>query len=200
MYKELEGALDTAAFEAFRRFSKVQAGDSLYCAALYTSSGYSYVCDTANTELGLDELVKESIAQGSERDVLAARAAYKWSPCDWPHHLANEQLFGRANEILEVIWEQARLGSEEDSDRAYIVVHEVFISVLKKIRESAIVPDSCLVTLLAGDQSDEARVVNSEEINSAELVAKFLPDFRVEGDYLLRLRTNRWQQGESFEP
>ncbi|CAN7261466.1 DUF4303 domain-containing protein [Acidovorax sp. LjRoot129] len=200
MYPLLESTLERAAFEAFRRLAEAHASDHIYCAALFTSSGYNYVCDTANTKKGLHDLAEASIARGLHTDLASATDAYKWSPCDWPFHLANESLFDRPNELLEQIWQTARGASEEDSDRAYIAIHEVFISVLRKIRQSGLVSDDCLVTLLAGDQSDEARVANAEKINPPDLVAKFIPDFRVEANYLARLRTDRWQQGEDFEP
>jgi hypothetical protein len=200
VYSRLESALESAALEAFRRIAQAHASEGLYCVALYTSSGYDYVCDTANTAKGLANLVEASVGQGSKKDAESAEEAYKWSPCDWPYHLANENLFERSNELLEEIWTGMDTVSDEDSDRAYIAIHDVFISVLRKIRSSGIVPEDCLVTLLAGDQSDEARIANAEEINPPELVARFLPDFRLNAVRLARLRTNRWQQGESFEP
>lgn len=200
LYSQLVISLEEAAFEAFRRMAKAHASEGMYCAALYTSSGYDYVCDTVNSAKGLGDLVDASIAQGSETDPKSATNAYKWSPCDWPYHLENEDLFQRPNELLDDIWEAMGAAPDGESDRAYIAVHEVFISVLRKIRSSGIVPDDCLVTLLAGDQSDEARVANAEEINPPELVAKFLPDFRLDAVRLSRLRSHRWEQGESFEP
>lgn len=197
---QLESALEASALEAFRRVAHEHSSEGFYCMALYTSNGYEYVCDTSNTEKALADLVAESIESGSETDHGAAIDAYKWSPCDWPYHLANEELFERPNELLQEIWTDVRGGSEEASDRAYIAIHEIFITVLRRLRGAGFVPDECLVTLLAGDQSDEARVANAEKINPPELITRFVPDFRLDAARLSKLQSNRWESGSFFEP
>jgi hypothetical protein len=200
LYLQLESALEASAFEAFRRVALAHSSEGLYCMALFTSNGYEYVYDTANSEKGLAHLVALDIEGNGKADRSAAIDAYKWSPCDWPYHLENEGLFQRPCELLQEIWAGVREASEEESDRAYVEIHEVFIAVLRKLRSSGIVPEGCLVTLLAGDQSDEARVANAEKINPPELVARFIADFRLDAARLSRLRNSRWQSGEFFEP
>ncbi|RYX90286.1 MAG: DUF4303 domain-containing protein [Comamonadaceae bacterium] len=191
LYAQLQNSLEEAVFEAFRRTIRAHSNEGLYCVALYTSSDYSYVYDTANTSKGLQDLVQRSLQAGKENDPQSAEHAYRWSPCDWPYHLENEELFHQPNFLLEEIWKTADACSDEDSDRAYLAIHDVFIAVSKKIRQSGIVPDDCLIALLAGDQSDESRVVNAEEINAPGLVAKFLPGFRPDAARLAQLRASR---------
>jgi hypothetical protein len=199
-HTELERDLETASFEAVRRTVAAHADEALYCIALFTSSEYGYVCDTANSAEGLDGLINAGLAQGHYVNRSDASSAYRWSPCDWPYHLENEDLFQRPNELIEAIWRSLDGAPQAEADRAYIAIHGVFVSVLRRLRGSGLVPDNCLLMLLAGDQSDEARVVNAEAINPPALVARFLPDFVLDPARLTRLRANRWPQDGFFEP
>jgi hypothetical protein len=199
-YADLEHQLEAACFEACRRTVAAQAHEDLYCIALFTSSGYEYVYDTANSATGLEGLVEAGLAQGHYTDRAEASKAYRWSPCDWPHHLDHEDLFQGPNELLETLWRSLDGAPQEDSDRAYIAIHGVFVSVLRKLRHSGLVPEGCLLMLLAGDQSDEARVVNAEAINPPALVAAFLSDVDLDAAHLARLRADRWPRDGFFEP
>jgi hypothetical protein len=149
VYSELESSLEEAALEAFRRLSSAHSAESFYCAALYTSDGYTYVVDTANTSKGLEDLVEASIARGTRSDVPSAIEAYKWSPCDWPYHLANEELFERPNKLLRDIWSSLRSASEAESERGYVRIHEIFVSVLRKVRGAGLLPEDCLTSTWA---------------------------------------------------
>lgn len=197
---QLRIELEQAALEAFRRSAAQHSSETFYCAALYTSGEYGYVYNTVSTYEGLDQVAKDYMRKGSFESIEQAVHDLKWCPCDSPYHLENEHLFERSNELLSQLWNAARLDSEGDPDRFYREVHSVFVDVLKTVRSSNIFAPDCLITLLAGDQSDEARVVNSEEVNSPSVCLAFEAELTLDINRLTSLRTTRWPSDDSYEP
>ncbi|WP_295856934.1 DUF4303 domain-containing protein [uncultured Xylophilus sp.] len=197
---QLRIELEKAALEAFRRSAAQHRFETIYCAALYTSGEYGYVCDTVSTVEGLHQIAKNYVQKGSFENIQKAVRDLKWSPCDSPYHLENEHLFERSNALLSQIWNAVRQDPAGDSDRVYREVHAVFVDVLKTVRGSNIFAPDCLITLLAGDQSDEARLVNSEEVNPFSICRVFEADLTLDAKRLARLRATRWPSDDSYEP
>jgi len=197
---QLLSELEHAALEAFQISADRHHSESIYCAALYTSGEYGYVYDTISTQEGLNRVAEHYLRKGSFDNFEKAVHDLKWSPCDSPYHLENEHLFEKCNQLLREIWGSLRKQPERDSDSVYRDVHSVFVKVLKKVRSSNIFPSDCLITLLAGDQSNEVRVVNSEEINSQAVCHAFASELMLNNDRLAKLRANRWPSDDSYEP
>lgn len=68
---------------------KEQVGsERVYAFGLYTSGedGFSYVTVSANTEEALARAAESSVARRPGRTVEEARAALRWSACDWEWH------------------------------------------------------------------------------------------------------------------
>ena len=200
MIDELRSALESATLEAFRRSAERHRDERIYCAALYTSNGYEYVCDTISTFEGLNLVAKEYLSRRPLSTLEEEMRKLKWSPCDSPYHLENEHLFVESTRLLDEIWLSARQDTEHDSDRAFREIHVVFVEVLRKVRASGIFNSSCLVTLLAGDQSNEARVVNSEEVNDSVVCRAFEAELDLDADRLAKLRAARWPSDNYYEP
>ena len=197
---QLRNELERAALEAFRGSAAKHRSERIYCAALYTSGEYGYVYDTVSTREGLDQVARHYLQSGSFVDLEQAVRGLKWSPCDSPYHLENEHLFERSNVLLSQLWNAVRQDSERDSDRVYREVHSIFVDVLKTVRGSNIFDSDCLITLLAGDQSNEVRVVNSEEVNSPSICRAFAAELTLDTNRLARLRATRWPSDDSYEP
>jgi Domain of unknown function (DUF4303) len=197
---QLRIELEKAALEAFRRSAAQHRSETIYCAALYTSGEYGYVCDTVSTVEGLDQIAKNYVRKGSFENIEQAVHDLKWSPCDSPYHLENEHLFERSNALLSQLWNAVRQDPEGDSDRVYREVHAVFVAVLKTVRGATIFAPDCLITLLAGDQSDEARLVNSEEVNSPSVCRAFEAELTLDINRLASLRTMRWPSDDRYKP
>ena len=200
LYEQLQDALERAAFDAFKQSALRLRGETFYCASLYTSDGYGYVCDTVSTIEGLKTVAERYFGDGSYRTLEETMQRLKWSPCDSPYHIENEHLFTECNRIIDEIWGAIDFKNEEEADRAYRELHTVFVAVLRKIRAANIFDPKCVITLLAGDQSDEARVANTEEINPPEVSRALLADLKVDGEHLARLRKNRWPTDNYYEP
>jgi hypothetical protein len=199
-YDELQSALQQASLEAFRRSADRHRNETIYCAALYTSSGYEYICDTVSTMEGLKTVAEKYVAEGHNSNLVDAMRDLKWSPCDSPYHLENEDLFLHCSHIIEDIWKSVTGGADEESDRVYRELHDVFVGVLRVIRASDIFDSRCIITLLAGDQSHEARIVNSEEINPPDVAQALIRDVNTDAAHLARLRANRWPTDHYYEP
>ena len=197
---QLRIELEQAALEAFRRSAAQHRSETIYCAALYTSGEYGYVYDTISTSEGLDQVAERYLRKRSFDNLEQAVRDLKWSPCDSPYHLENEHLFERSNELLSQLWNAVRQNSACDSDRVYREVHSVFVDILKTVRSSNIFPSDCLITLLAGDQSNEVRVVNSEEVNSPSICRAFAAELTLDANRLASLRETRWPSDDSYEP
>lgn len=191
--------LERASLEAFRTSTEQHRGEQIYCAALYTSSGYEYVCDTLSTAEGLDRAAEEYLIGRPLGTKAQAVRALKWSPCDSPYHLENEHCFERSSRLLDSIWAEVRRQPDKDSDLLFRQIHDVFIAVLKTVRASNVFAPGCLLTLLAGDQSNEARIVNAEEVNAAELCRTLEAELEVDSTRLSRLRSNRWPSDGFYE-
>jgi hypothetical protein len=200
LFEELAESLNSAALEAFSRSAKKHRDEVIYCAALYTSDGYAYVCDTISTLAGLRRVAAEYVAKGSYATLEAAAHALKWSACDSPYHLENDGLFTEADRLIGEIWKAVEGKGEDESDRVYRELHEVFIAVLKNLRSSGILPTDCIITLLAGDQSYEAIVANTEEVGGERASRPLFEDLEIDAGRLKSLRTNRWPVGGFYEP
>jgi Domain of unknown function (DUF4303) len=200
MLDELRNELEKATEKSFLLSVERHRLERIYCAALYTSSGYGYICDTISTFEGLNLVAHDYLKKkpGSTLDSLLPEL--KWSPCDSPYHLENEHLFNKSNELIESIWRSVREVSDQESDRIFREIHTVFIDVLKKVRAANILPQECLIVLLAGDQSDEARLVNAEEINDPHLCRALGLELSLNADRLAKLRADRWPVDDSYEP
>lgn len=191
--------LERAALEAFRASVALHSCEGIYGAALFTSGGYDYVCDTVFTLQGLNIAVDEYLTIRPSRSRSDAVRALRWSPCDSPYHLEHEHYFDRANRLLDEIQSRARTQPDDVSDRIFREIHGAFIAVLKTARASGVFPPDCLLTLLAGDQSNEARIVNSEAVNDRLLCRALEADLDFDSDRLDRLRSNRWPSDGFYE-
>jgi hypothetical protein len=193
-------ALQSALVEAVPRTLLRHADDPVYGYGLFTSSGYAYVSDCVFTENGLLKVVARYQEKKFYPSHEEAMRKLRWSPCDSPFQLENGEVFRRCSGILYRIWEEALLLSDEEGDRIFRDIHEVFISAICMARNSWSFPKGCIFSLFAGDQSDAARLVNAERINSTELCIRFQAELDyVEPRRLAALRANRWAPDVGYE-
>ncbi len=194
--KTLKAVLADAASRSLMK----HADDPIYGYGLYTSLGYSYVSDCVFTEGGLREVVEEYQARNKYSSHSEAVQDLRWSPCDSPFQLENESSFLECSKILGRIWNEASLLTDEEGDRIYREIHEVFIHAIMEIRDTRRFPKDCVFSLFAGDQSDAARLVNAERLNPPDLCARFHAELAyVDSKRLDALRANRWPTDDGYE-
>jgi len=192
--------LEATLAEASKRSLTRHIGDPIYGYCLFTSDGYSYISDCIFSVKGLESVVGEYQLKSFYPTIEEARRQLRWSPCDSPYQLENEELFSECSALLDEIWKEADSHSEAAQDELYRSLNDVFLCSLAKIRDKGLFGTACVFTLFAGDQCDAARLVNAEKINDPEVCRQFAAELcYVDPNRLACLRTNRWPTDESYE-
>jgi hypothetical protein len=197
MFTHLRDLLTKATTKTVEAIAKKYGSSGIYGFALYTSGDYRYVIDSFSTRDGLTKVATKYLSEESYQEewgtLEVASRELKWSPCDSPHHGEYDRNFNRTNEELEAIWADV----DDDSEDAYIEtcrqIHEVFTDVLKGVRQSGVFPGSVVLNVLMGDQSDEERLLNAEQLNPKEVLQAFASELQCDPDQVESLRETRWQ-------
>jgi hypothetical protein len=185
--------------EAAGRSAQVHVDDPIYGYGLFTSDGYGYISDCVFSKHGLSQVVKEYQAKNFYPDEAAAYRALKWSPCDSPYQLENEHLYDECCHLLGSLWDDARQKPDEYGDSLFRDLNAIFIETLQVVRDLNLFDSACVFSVFAGDQSSEARVVNADRLNSAEVCSAFESELYIRPLKLAKLRTTRWPTDESYE-
>lgn len=189
----LQEELSVAMSDACRASLARHSGEEFYCVALYTSGSYDDLVDSVATFQGLEKVALEYLEDKHYQDewgtLEAAMRELKWSPCDSPYHCEFEGKFGRVNEIIQSCWQEIDHHDDGESRQLCRRIHETAIAVLKQVRDSGLFDPSLVVfNLLMGDQSDEERLVNAEELNSPHIIEQFRGELVIDDEELGTLR------------
>ena len=191
--------LGVVSVEAATQTIRNHIDDPVYGYGLFTSDGYGYISDCIFSERGLRQVVKEYQQKSFYPDDATAHRNLKWSPCDSPYQLENEDLYAECSHILRALWEDARNKPEEHGDSLFRELNQVFIESLQTVRALNLFDSACIFSVFAGDQSNEARVVNGDRMNSVEACARFESELYIKPLKLERLRRTRWPTDEAYE-
>ena len=180
--------LTAATLRAARRAVEQFGDEGIYSFALYTSGEYSYVFASLSTRTGLARVAERYLADErfarAWRDLPTAMEQLKWSPCDSPHHLALEDGFAAAGELLDALWEEIPDDDEDfddedmddDYNRLCNFIHGAFAEALSEVRNAGIFGEEVTLNILMGDQSDEMRLENAASLNDAATMERLRAD------------------------
>ena len=197
MHEQLLEVLEPVMLDVCRASVEKHAGERFYSVALYTSGDYVYLVDSISTVQGLAKVADEYLLKKCYQDEWSTREVamrqLKWSPADSPYHCEFDARFADVQEVLTSIWQAV----DEDSDTGFRntcrQIYETCVVVLKKVRDSDLFHnDQVVFNVLMGDQSDEARLMNSEDVNPGDVVDRYRQDLHIDDQVLAELRATRW--------
>lgn len=197
MFPHLLDLLQPSLFSAAQASLERHRGENFYGVALHTSSGSRYLVDSNFTTTGLRAVASEYLQMDRYRDdwktLDVAMRELKWSPCDSPYHAEFACHFDEVNEVLDAIWSKVDLDSASDFLKTCRAIHETAVAALVALRDSGLFPkDQVVFNLLMGDQSNEDRYLNAEQINSQAVLASYRSELEIDKNLLEYLRLSRW--------
>ena len=171
--KTLKSTLCEAVYEAWNAFKQEYPRDKVYGLGLYSSEVAGYIGMTVFSEEGLDAVASE-YAVRSGRELESEKPALKWSPCDSPHHMWCEELFDKAQEVLDAAPDP--YDDDTNNEERVVGAFEVFVDVLRTLDTEGTFGSgrsTMVLSVWVGDQSDEERIDYVQRLNPLELVERF---------------------------
>ena len=191
---ELTNALKAVVADAKQRL----AGQTIYSIAIYTSGEYSYVIDSVMTLEGLSDVAKDYLKDDRYKQewgtLDTACAALKWSAPDSPYHEAFAKHFDAAQQTLDAIWQQKGESNDPYAIAHLYHIHEAIAAALRRLAASnSASNDNVTYNILMGDQSDEERLLNAENLNPEPIANALRRELDIDSDSLAELRRSRWK-------
>jgi hypothetical protein len=146
---------------------RAKIGDErLYAFALYTSGGgdFSYVCASANTEEGLEQVIGRYTAKKDEPRAKLERDL-RWSACDWAYHDFSKQV--------------SDLGVPDLGPRNERRIYDAMVRALQTAdHEGAFGTgrsrDAVTIAILCGDMSEVFLRRGIERLNPPETMSRYI--------------------------
>lgn len=208
MHKQLTEALVLALENAVKDAITQLPGEKIYSIAIYTCGEYLYAMDSIMTQEGLEavaaDYLKKPFFQARWKSLANACAALQWSPTDSPYHGAFDKHFDVAQEILDAIWEENNKSDDPHAAEHIQKVRQAMLDALLRFKASDAAPDGNIVyNLLMGDQSDEERFLNAQQLNSPDGLAVVKADLlkacdAFERQYTLNSNTYKTTSGTTI--
>lgn len=175
---ELRPLLMNAARDAFRAVQLEHTRDQFYAFALYTSGGLDYVGPSSNTEEGLSEAVASYLKRDESESAEQHRATLRWSPCDWAHHMAHQEVFAEFDRRLYEGRPDLDEAAPNELKRFAAGLLGLCFDVLRCLDGEGLfgrglAREGVVLNVLKGDQSDKEQIEWARVLNPPATAERF---------------------------
>ena len=207
--QRLQGIVGRESIDVFKQLIEKCGEEEIYNLGLYYPAGsWGYLIPTISTKRGLNWSVTHHIRH-SPLSLEEASTMLRWSPCDSPYHSDGEidVMMPDTEDALQD-WEELISSLEEYVggepyyqliNEIHQMIHDVVIDALKK---STLVPEvksyreaheDCMITLSAGDLSDEEFLADVKAINGDAAFEKVSEELS-QAHEMYFLEDEKWQE------
>jgi hypothetical protein len=190
-YENLSNELYEEALKYYEWWINKYPEETVYGFCFYSTGLVDYTGITVFTEEGLSKVAKKySQMQMFAKEPMSKHMDdLRWSACDSPHHMENEELFGDINEKLMVITEKLEKfedeleDEDEDSfdgvDHAFFddhfkAMYECFVKALNKLSPMVFDGDNKIIlSVWFGDMGEDDIYYFMDGCNTEEVAERF---------------------------
>jgi hypothetical protein len=200
MLDAFETELKAATVRVAKRATSEFASGDVYGFALFTSGDFQYVTVCVFTQPGLRAVTQKYFDKNHyfrewDGNFERGMRELRWSPCDSPGHLFAEDEFERAGVLLDELWAEIfKLPDTDEDDGPFEKlcgsIEVCMLRALEELRRTKILPETVVLCLMMGDQSDEQRLAYAERLNAPGVAEQF----RGELGELDNERLKRWRE------
>ena len=174
----------TSALTKYYDWWTEQSDQKVYGFTFYSTSLLEYGGCTVFTEEGLEQVTAKYQEMDYYRDtpIDQLKEDLRWSPCDAPNHMTNEEIFSEVCESLEDVssrlYELEGDDFEQEVEKAYGAVIQGILGF--RAERIPLDRDDVLVTMLWGDISPREIAHFIKACNSEAAADKYIQELKLE--------------------